>query len=521
MPPKKPASSVKKAARGKRNAAVAKPQKKSSVTSQKEKQKNRLTKRANNFFQQHPAFMLMVLGALLSLGFAPFFLWPAVIISLSGFVYYVHRSRTLKQALWRGWLFGFAHFVTSLYWISYSLLVDVQQFWWLIPFAVSLIPAVLALYIALLAVIMFYLKPRVNVFVWILLVAPVWVWCEGLRAHLLTGFPWNLVGYSMGFSDVMLQSAHAVSVYGLSAAVLWISVTPALFWLRANRLQRRVYTGAVATLLVAMVSYGEHRLREADELDYDTLPVRIVQPNIPQKLKWDGKHAVEHLWKQLDLTQLQSEHMGFVPKVTVWPESAIAYSLADEKLRALLAEHLPDEGLLMLGTVRREADDVYNAIEVLDKSGEIIAHYNKHHLVPFGEYIPLRWLFPFIEKLTDGAKDFSASEAFSTMRVEDDVPTLLPLVCYEVVFPEVSDVEGSPRWILTVTNDGWFGDSIGPYQHMQMARVRAIEMGIPLVRAANTGISMVVDGYGRIIAQQPLNTEGILDVDVPLLMEGQ
>lgn len=467
-----------------------------------------------SFLLHYPLWLLLVSGALMTLAFAPFFVLPLAVISPALLVFYTYKASSMRQAAWRGWLFGFSFFVTSLYWISYSLFVEIERFWWLVPFAVSLIPAVLAGYTAAFSAAMWALKPRLKTSLWLLTTLPVWLVLEWLRAHLFTGFPWNLLGYSMMASDMLMQPAYYVSVYGLSALV-WLAAMAVVVWLLPVRVEVARNLSAVAVVaMVAALAYGAVRLHEADAnpVQGRPLPIRIVQPNIPQKLKWaGGSYRAQHLWKQAEMTQLQSEDIGFVPKVVIWPESAIGFPLSDPIIRQILSPHLPQEGYLMLGTVREEGKETYNSIEVMRADTTRMAHYDKHQLVPFGEYIPLRNWLPFLDKITDGAGDFDAGPEFKTLRFAADVPEFLPLVCYEVIFPDVTRAKGRPGWIVTVTNDAWFGESIGPQQHFQMARLRAVEMGIPLVRAANTGISAVVDKYGRVQQKLGLGEEGVID----------
>ncbi len=475
---------------------------------------------ATSFRKQ--CLMLLMCGALCALALPPFGWWPLLPLLLPPLVITAVRAANAKRAFFLGWCWGFGHHVVGLYWISNALLVEPEKFAWLVPFAVSLIPAALAVYIGVFAVVL----RRCNVKGWRLMLcaALLWVGLEALRGTLFTGFPWNLMGYSWVKLDAMLQVASLAGVYGLSFLAMLLAFLP-LALMEQKRPAISAFV-AVAALLMGGIVFGTMRLQQADaqplKPESERIQVRVVQGNIAQHYKWEDATRHASFMKHVTLTQQDGFlEKGKGKKIIVWPETAVPYALGqDEKLLVLLRSALPENAVLLTGALRITPPEeprfqIWNNIYAVNDKG-VVGHYDKVHLVPFGEYVPLRRLLPFINKITYGSGDFSAGEAPKNIELPKGFPVVAPLVCYEVIF-STGAIAGAPApdVIVNVTNDAWFGESTGPYQHLAMARVRAIEQGIPLIRAANTGVSTVIDAYGRVIASQPLGKEGVLDVYLP------
>ncbi len=457
-------------------------------------------------------------GILAALALPPFFYFPLAIIGFSGLYLLLQKSTSLKQSFWIGWSFGFAHHVLGLYWISNSLLVDADRFGWLIPFAVSFIPAAAAVYIGLVSLI--YKKLPLSLRdegkqhrclrgEGVILFAALWVIAEYLRAHLFTGFPWNLMGYAFNITDETMQLAHSVSVYGLSFIFILAATAPALLLKK-----QRLFAGVCTLLLPAMLyGYGHQRLANASQASTDT-PIRIVQANIAQNQKWDDATRMQGFIKHLELSRGAKSGA-----VIIWPETSVPFFLNEEpEARTMINKGIGKTQTLVTGTLRVQREGEYvtqlwNSMEVLQK-GEIVATYDKARLVPFGEFIPLRKLFPFVEKITHGSIDFSSGKGATAISLQG-IPAFSPLICYEIIYPDYHPHTGSAKWIINVTNDGWFGDSTGPHQHFEMARMRAVEQGIPVIRAANTGISGIIDAYGRVLQTLPLGQQGVIDGYLP------
>lgn len=474
-----------------------------------------IIKRFNEFGSGARYLTSMLLGMLASFALPPFFVFPFLIVAFSGFYLLLEGCVNKKSAFFTGWWFGFGHFVVGLYWISFSLLVDPEKFAWLIPFAVSLIPAALGVYIGLLSI--FFIKIPLSGWRKILMFSCLWVATEILRSHLFTGFPWNLIGYSFSFSDALIQPASVFGVYGLSLLVILLATMPVLLLTQSVKISKKP---VLTIYLFFLFTFFWGVINLQNEVSGEKLNVRIVQPNIPQELKW----APEKTFKNFtDIIDISGTVTDFKPDIVVWPESAVPFLLEEEpEMRQVIAESLPKNSFLITGAIRadRETADFWNSVLVINDSGNIIAYYDKHHLVPFGEFVPFRTLFPFINKITPGDTDFSRGPGPSTIKIEN-VPAFSPTICYEGIFSSyVKDRNNPPRFLLNVTNDGWFGKSTGPYQHFQMTRMRAAEEGMPVIRAANTGISGVFDAKGRVVNSLGLGKTGWLDVTFNLPKEG-
>jgi len=464
------------------------------------------------------ALVAVALGALVTAALPPFTVLPLAVIGFTGLIFLLDGAKRRITAIGVGWWFGVGHSATAYYWIASSLLVDVERYGWLYPIALAAIAAGFALFPALVSGIAWTWRsglPRIVAF------GTAWVAVEWLRSWVLTGFPWNLMGTAFDLDVRLLQPAAYVGVFGLSVIVMAICLAPAIAgYVRPGRGAAWALGTCVAGALaiVAVGAFGAWRLSAPEPaLAREPIMVRLVQPNIPQDLKWNPELEYSHFATQIELSRLQN---GILPRVIVWPESAIPFSFfRDSTIREELALAVPPGGVLIAGVVRGERNDdgnlsFFNSLVAIDRSGEVLAIYDKQHLVPFGEYVPLRSLLP-IEKLTQGSVDFSAGPGTQTVELAN-LPPFSPLICYEAIFPtEVVAPGARPEWLLNITNDGWFGTSSGPYQHLSAARLRAVEQGLPLLRAANTGVSAVIDAKGNVLDRLGLNRQGVIDAALP------
>ncbi len=422
-----------------------------------------------------------------------------------------------------GWWFGVGHFGTGLYWVGEATLVDAARHGWLLPFAIGGMAAGLALFPALVTAWTALMMGAgwVRGAGRIIAFAAAWTAIEWVRAWIFTGFPWLLMGYAWSPIDAMLQPAALFGVYGLSLLTVAVAAMPAVLAdSRASR--RRAIIAPAITALVLAVAWagGAWRLASVSAPGRDPVPdvrLRLVQANIEQRLKWRPDLRRKHFEEHVRLSQRAAE--GAAPTHLIWPEAAVPFDLVnDADARALAAGAVPPGGLLLAGTLRSErADDagtgIWNSLVAVTDDARIAAIYDKVHLVPFGEYVPLRGILPF-EKLTPGLGDIRRGIQHVSWDLPP-LPPLSPLICYEAIFPtRVVGLE-RPQWLLNVTNDAWFGRSAGPHQHLAIARLRAVEQGLPLVRVANTGISAVIDAYGRELARLDLGERGVLDADLP------
>lgn len=468
-------------------------------------------------------FAAICAGTLCNLAFAPLHFFPAAIISISTFYFLCEKSQSRKESFLLGWCYGFGYFVAGIYWISISLLVDAQSFAWLIPFALTLIPSVLALYFALLAISFYLVVSKFSFsknYEKFLIFAIFWIVCEILRAFLFTGFPWNLLGYIWMFNDAAIQVASIFGVWGLSFFAVLISLVPIPFINKNLSQGDKIFAAILFLLLLASLIFGHSRIDDAKIVSDKNLKLRLVQGNIKQEMKWDAREKRSNLMKHIEMTK--SRDTSEIAAV-IWSETSVPYAIDPfsgivDTLKLALPNHIGGGGMLVTGGLRLEMsgdeniENVWNSVFTFGNNG-IIASYDKHHLVPFGEYVPLQKYLPFVQKITNGAIGFSQGSGPKT--IHGDLISISPLLCYEVIFPDkIIDRNDRPELLVNLTNDAWFGNSTGPYQHFDMARMRAVEYGIPLARVANTGITAFFDPFGRVVNKINLNQEGIIDVDL-------
>jgi apolipoprotein N-acyltransferase len=462
---------------------------------------------------------LVAAGAAAALALPPTHVVPLLWVAFPVLLGLLGRADTWRRAFATGWWFGLGHFALGLYWVAEAFLVDPWRHGWMIPFALSALGAGMGLFVGLSTLLAHGLAPRRPV-ARALALAAAWTAVEWLRSWLFTGFPWNLMGTVWMPLDGMLQSAAWIGAYGLSLVTVAAAGLPVLT-LEGRRGVTVPLAGIAA--LAALAGAGAMRLPHGAAATEPGVRLRLVQPAIEQSLKWADGMRVDHVRRQIDL----SRSAGFEGIThVIWAETAVPFYLdADANARNAVAMAAPPGGVLIAGAPRRtplgaSPLELWNSLFVIDGQGRIVASYDKVHLVPFGEYMPLRALLPpSIEKLTAGSIDFSGGTARTTLQVPG-APPVDPLVCYEIIFPdEVVGAGQRPGWIVNLTNDGWFGISSGPYQHFAAARLRAVEQGVPVVRVANTGISAVVDGYGRVVTQLGLGREGFIDSDLPAALQ--
>jgi apolipoprotein N-acyltransferase len=399
------------------------------------------------------------------------------------------------------------------------------------PFAVVGLPAFLAIFPGAGAVIARLLwspgAARIFAFAFGLGVS------EWLRGHVLTGFPWNSFGYALAAVPAFAQAAAYVGLWGLTFFALIVFATPAVLIDKSATARARLLPPVLAALfLIALAGFGTYRLATTPVGTVDGVMLRIMQPDLPQdeKFRTSSKDAVMDRYLSISDRASSPEIQG-VHDVThlFWPESAFPFFLErNADALARIAKLIAPTTVLVTGAARYEAPrpgdsspHYYNSIRVLGTDGAIVATYDKVHLVPFGEYLPFQNLLERLglTQLTKIRGGFIPGDRRRAMEVPR-APTMLPLICYEAIFPGAAVPDGErPGWLVNLTNDAWFGISSGPYQHFQQARMLAIAEGLPLVRAANDGISAVIDPVGRIVRSLPLGAEGVLDAPLPRAIE--
>jgi len=499
--------------------------------------------RRPSFLTTRLGLILPVLaGALGALAMQPAAFWPAIIPSITLAVLMIDQlfldldkvpfGRLVRRAALIGWLWGFGYFVAGLWWLGKAFLVEAEEFAWAMPFGVLGLPALLAFFSATAFAVAFCVWSRhwSRIFAFSFALAAL----EWLRGHILTGFPWNAPGMALGNHLWFMQTTSIIGLHGLTAITILIAAAPAT--LKNKWRGQPDWRASIAALAVLglLAGYGQWRIPLNAQPEVPGVALRIVQPNIQQDAEFNAINGDAILENYLNLSVNRGE-TGVRPTHYIWPESAFPFLLqqnlsALDRIGAMLEKN---NAWLITGAARmgpplpgEEAGSFYNSIQAIDSNGIIRDTYDKAHLVPFGEYEPafaksllrMTGLRQFVS-IPGGFTPAPERKSFSV----SGLPPIAGSICYEAIFPGAvlpRQQDGlRPRVIINVTNDAWFGDSPGPRQHFAQARLRAVEEGIPLIRAANSGISGVIDPYGRVLFSTNLNTVAVIDSALPEALE--
>ncbi len=448
-------------------------------------------------------------GVLAAAALPPVFAIPVLLISVPALLTLIDGSANPLIALRRGFWFGWGNFLVGLYWITEAILVEAARYWWLVPLAVPALAAVMALFVAAPCAL-----SRLGVPGWrrAALLAGCWVLSDLARQFVGTGFPWNPWGSVWAMpgmaGTVFLQPAAWVGVHGMTLATLLLAATPALGW--------RFVAGGAA-VLAGWAGYGVYRMEGAVPAP-PGVQVVLVQGNVPQADKWDPEAARTVFDRYLTLTRkgvaAAQEAAPGAPIAVVWPESASPYLVGqDVNARDAIWQAATPARVAIIGSVRFDQNrHPFNSLFALTGPNSAAGIYDKWHLVPFGEFAP-SWM-PFAVQLVPGA-GFAFGSGPKTIHV-DGLPAFGGFICYEAIYSaQVADEADRPAWLVNITNDAWFGNSSGPRQHLVAARFRAVEEGLPLVRAANTGITAAFDAYGNEIGRLETNVAAEMIVALP------
>ena len=490
------------------------------------------------------SLLAVVAGAASSLSLAPYHLFPILFVTIPVFVWLLDgsiaptgRSNPLRRswpAFKTGWLFGFGYFLSGFWWVGKAFLVDADDFLYLLPFAVMALPAGLALFWGSAAA----LARLIWIDGWLRLLgfAALFTLFEWLRGTILTGLPWNVPGYAAMPTPLFMQSAGVVGLYGMTFFTLLIATVPAAFAPSVRSNFKRAgwpLLPLAAILCVVHIGYGFWVLSGADNATVDGVRLRLVQPALDQREKWDPALEADIMARYFDLSNAdKGPQQNSIRAFThvIWPESSFPFILTQRRDQlAAISRLLPSTTTLITGAMRLEkptdADSdpkVFNSIFALNGNGEIIAASDKTRLLPFGEFLPFQSFLESLglRQLTQLRGGFAAGTRRSNISLPG-TPTFLPLICYEIIYSgavraEIEDGKPRAQWIVNLTNDAWFGLTAGPYQHAHQAQVRAVEEGLPVVRAANNGISFVADAYGRIAESLALGQHGVVDSALPV-----
>ncbi len=471
-----------------------------------------------------------ILGAAISRIFAPNDFFPLLFIIVPLWLTAINRSPSGKQIFSFGWWTGFGLFAFGLNWIGYSFTQQEAVPAFLAPFAILGLAGILSLYIGLAFWLTWLIKG--NMVARIFVFAAIWTLLEIARGILFSGFPWHLIGAMWANWLPIAQSASFITVYGLSLVSLIVAGSYICIFRKAAKPVWLLFPLASTLVSIIIGSAGYLRLETAEVKFHTGVSIRLVQANVKQREKWISYLIENHFDKHIGLSRSSSpQGKADGVKLLIWPETAVQRQNFDREgsiPRWRLSRLLDRGSYALVGAPRYQANDnkydFYNSLFAVNYKGDIHARYDKKHLVPFGEYLPFEGILNAVglSQLTGGSA-FQGGQQNETLSLPG-VPPFSPLICYEVIFPgnvlaPSSKEAPRPEWILNITNDGWFGLTDGPYQHLALARFRAIEEGLPLVRNAGGGISAVIDPYGRTLSQLELNRQGVIDSVLPRAIE--
>lgn len=469
-----------------------------------------------------------IFGCLSAFAMQPYNLFPFLILGIAGFWILLSAAHKKREGFGIGFLFGFGYMLSGTWWISNALRVGGNPYEWAIPLAMIGLPILLALFYMIAGGIFVALNQKdrsLKSFLYFVIIMSAMEW---IRGHALTGFPWNLYGMAWIDHLKIVQIANVFGVYGLSLITIMISAWCG-FLLKGhlNKPDKIRFSVLFSVIILSIFTYGHFRLIQNPTIYNQDIVVRIISPNIPQDEKWDPVLYSHNFVKTIDAMSMNFEsaqNLEAKTRILLLPETAFGSQfLNDENAKQALQETIKQyksKTYLFAGALRRDAQentdkyDYFNSLIALDETLSVRAIFDKFHLVPFGEYMPLQKYIPLapiaaFEGLTKGT-------GLQTWQI-DAIPPVSPLVCYEIIFPSAVTQKNSTRakWIANATNDAWYGISPGPYQHLAQAQMRAIEEGLPVARAANTGISAMIDSYGRILKQSALLETSAIETFLP------
>ncbi len=482
--------------------------------------------------------LLLVAGAVGGLSVPPFYVLPALFVTFPLWVWALDGAERLPG--WRrlfgpafaiGFAYGLGYFLVAFHWLGAAFFVEGGIVLAIMPFAILALAATIALFWGLASALAHLLWSHGA---WrIVTLATFLTLAEWARGHFFSGFPFDLIGYAFAANDEMAQLASVIGVYGLTALGALLAMTPALIWPADDQgLARRLTPFFLAVVVIAaQLGWGHYRLASTPVPQRTDVKLRLVQPMVLEHSDWSTADPARIIDKLVGLSQGKTgpDDPGLAGvTAVVWPESALPFFLSDyPDALSRMGHMLPANGLLLSGAPREQFDPgvpgappdpadrpAYNSLIAVDPAGEIVASYDKSHLVPFGEYLPFPELFGALglKQFVPGADGWQAGDGRRLMTVPG-LPSFLALICYEAIFSgDLGPDTGKAQFILNITNDAWFDGSIGLAQHADHARLRAVEEGLPIVRVGNSGLTEAIDPLGRVTAALPPEQIGVLDV---------
>ncbi|MAI06167.1 MAG: apolipoprotein N-acyltransferase [Alphaproteobacteria bacterium TMED87] len=484
-----------------------------------------------NFVAQ--LILSLLFGSLTVLSMQPWGIFPIIWLTIPSFLILLDCSKNYKNSFLTAWFFGLGYFGLSFFWITNAFYVDEKMYGIIAIPAVLILSAGFAIYIGIIGLLLHSYQTEISkktntksnpenklIALWykLILFASLWAIIEWFRGWLFTGFPWNPIGNIWANISYPSQSVSIFGIYGLSLVTVLSASSPS-FFINGDKAKSRykfIFIIICNLPLILLSSWGIFRVHNADLTYVDNINLRLVQPNITQKEKWVPKLRRKHIEKLVMMSNHEADGITHV----IWPEAAVTYALNRNKpLLEYILLSFPNDTKLITGSPRteinRNLNTSYNSLYVISNFG-VEAVYDKVHLVPFGEYTPSFVNFFGFNKLI-----YTAGQGFKHGKDRlpislGNLPSFMPIICYEIIFSgNLYETKHNPEWLLNITNDAWFGKSSGPYQHFANVRMRSIEHGLPAIRVANSGITAVIDGYGRVINKIDINKTGTIDTGLP------
>jgi apolipoprotein N-acyltransferase len=461
-----------------------------------------------NFLSYRPNLTCLFAGISAGLIQPPLFCFWAI-VGFTIFAFQIHSSQNISEVLKRHFAFGFGFFGYGFYWIVIAISIRLSEFWWAVPIALFGMPLIFILHTLFATLVAWKFRNNTH---YPLIFALAWVFIEWVTSFIFSGLPWMIVAYGIGFSDILSQSANIVSIYGVSLVILYVSFQ---FYYIFYRDQKIKLSGIfLSTILIAIIAiFGYFKLAKFP-IEFTNVRARIVQPTTNQLNKLNIEEFWQGIHKQSKLSQLNAR---ITPDIIIWPESAIAANYKNPQIFDHVANIAKEmDAILMMGTISVEGKKYYNSFVGISPEGDVLFDYRKKHLVPFGEYVPLKKYLP-INKLTFGVADYSYGSGKEVFYIDKINMKIRPLICYESLFPH--EINGDEADVfINVTNTAWYGNSTAPHHLFYVNKFRAIENSTPIIVSSNNGVSGMFDSQGRLIAKTNLNDIIALDLYVPRKM---
>lgn len=493
-----------------------------------------MIKNIASWFARHPKWTCFLAGCLAAPAMAPTFYWPLMLVAVSAVTLVLGTIEKPLRGAWSIFAFGMGFFIFGLYWIANALLIKIEDYWWVMGFSIFGLPLLLSIcwFVAGWLAVRFSKPHTLARSLLFLALLPL---AEYGRAFNLTGFPWNKFGYVWGFNLPVMQIASFGGAYFLTALTIFWMAVPALVWQsRQHKTLQRAILGIAVASFAAVYAYGVVRLEQNPTRFRDDFAVAIIQPNISQDEKWESGRELEHFMRHIDIMR------NAIPAIDALAPSIVAFVWPETSLEEQVLMGIPDAPKALLGVMgdhdyktelvsglwrqdgfnEKRRPNYYNSLAgvVIADDGRLALDtlYDKHHLVPFGEFLPLEETLDLTPVV--GFAGFRRGPG-PRVQVSSVVPPYAAMICFEAIFPWYAESKGA-EWLVNTSNDGWYGDTPGPYQHLVMTRFRAVEQGKPIARAATTGISALIDPYGRIVDQRAYETAGSIVSKMPKTTSG-